>query len=106
MTTAPGKKIRNTVPFGHRTTFPRIGRPTAPAIGVPSARGAGPGTTTRPGALRHFTTVVGTISAAIGAGARVRSTRELFMAQRSSVSSAAALDSELTLALVSATVTP
>ena len=57
------------------TGSPSTGRRTASAAGPTSAAGAGPGSTTRPGATRLRTTVAGCGSAGAGAGLRGPSSR-------------------------------
>src|SRR5438128_8402542 len=70
MITELGMKCRNTVPSGTRPWWTPGGLLTATAIGAMWARGAGPGSTMRPGVMRHSTMGAGLSLAAAGAGAR------------------------------------
>ena len=68
-----GETSRNMAMSGIPTTSRWTGLLTAMAIGTGSALGAGLGLTIPLGVSRRITTVVGTISAAGGAGAQARS---------------------------------
>src|SRR5215475_8096585 len=84
MTTALGRKNRNTATFGCRTIRHKAGRRTATVTGPGSGLGVGRGSTTRPGVLRLITTAAGIGLVPTGVGALVRSTPILTMAPHSS----------------------
>lgn len=72
---------------GIRTCNP-AGRPISKAVGSGSSRGAGPGSTPRPGGSHRPITVAGRSSAIAGAGSRAVSSRRRYMHRRSSAFSA------------------
>src|SRR3974390_38830 len=100
--TARGNKNRRAETFGCRTTCLRTGLPIATATGTGFLLGAGPGSTTRLGALLPITMAVGTGSAAIGDGALVRSPHILITVLRMSAFSVRDLVSALASAGVGA----
>src|SRR6266404_3539141 len=88
MITVHGAKSPTMALSGTRIRWPWDGHPIVTGIGTGSAPGAGPGWTTRRGALRHFTMAAGHLLAADGAGARDQSLSVRSMDRRSSALSA------------------
>lgn len=94
MIMVPGVKNLTTVRCGIPGRWKSAGLPIVMDIGTGLVRGAGLGWTMNPGALRRITMDAGSLSAARGAGALVRSMRIRSMDRHLLVSSAADLDSE------------
>ena len=87
--TATGSRTPLTARSGCRAPWRRTGHPTERAAGAGFRPGAGPGSTTRRGVLRPFTTAAGRRSARAGPGCRDALRRGRCMRRRWSVLSAA-----------------
>ena len=87
--TATGSTTAATAASGCRVPCRAAGRPIAPAIGPTCSRGAGPGSTSSRGALRHTITAAGPIAAIAGSGCRRSAMSGRSMRRRWWLSSAA-----------------